>query len=61
MFDEMALKKVIGKLMVQIEEEKRRRVEAIQALTSLPLLEPFSIKVPTDEEIERRIEELSQV
>jgi len=61
MFDETVLKKVIGKLMVQVEEEKRRRVEAIQALTNLPLLKPFSIRVPTDEEIERRIEELSQV
>jgi hypothetical protein len=61
MFDEKALRKVIGKLMVQVEEEKRRRVEAIQALTNLPLLKPFSITVPTEEEIERRIEELSQV
>jgi len=61
MFDENVLKKVIGKLMVQVEEEKRRRVEAIQALTSLPLLQPFSVRIPTDEEIERRIEELSQV
>jgi len=58
MFDEKALKKVIGKLMLQVEEEKRRRIEAIQALTSLPLLKPFSVKVPTDEEIERRIQEL---
>lgn len=61
MFDEKALKKVIGKLMVQVEEEKRRRIEAIQALVNLPLLEPFSIKVPTEEEIEKRIDELSQV
>ena len=61
MFDEKTFKKVVGKLMVQVEEERRRRVEAIQALTSLPLLEPFSIKHPTEEEIERRIEELSQV
>jgi hypothetical protein len=61
MFDEKALKKVIGKLMVQVEEEKRRRVEAIQALTNLPLFQPFSIKVPTEAEIEQRIEELSQV
>jgi hypothetical protein len=59
--DEQTLKKVIGKLMVQIEEEKRRRIEAIQALVKLPLLEPFSIKTPTDEEIEKRIDELSQV
>lgn len=59
MFDETTLKKVIGRLMVQVEEEKRLRIEAIQALTSLPLLKPFSVKVPTDEEIERRIEELS--
>jgi hypothetical protein len=61
MFDETVLRRVIGKLMVQVEEEKRRRAEAIQALTNLPLLKPFSIRVPTDEEIERRIEELSQV
>jgi hypothetical protein len=57
--EERDLKKVIGKLMVQVEEEKRRRIEAIQALTSLPLLQPFVVKVPTEEEIERRIEELS--
>lgn len=61
MFDENILKKVIGKLMVQIEEEKRLRVEAIQAFMNLPMLEPFSIRIPTDVEIERRIEELSQV
>lgn len=59
MFDETSLKKVIGKLMIQIEEEKRRRVEAIQALVKLPLLEPFSVKAPSDEEIEKRIQELS--
>jgi len=58
MLDETALKKVVGKLMIQVEEERRRRIEAIQALTNLPLLKPFSIKTPTDEEIERRIEEL---
>ncbi len=56
---EKDLLKVIGKLMVQVEEERRRRIEAIQALTSLPLLKPFSIHIPTDEEIERRIQELS--
>jgi hypothetical protein len=61
MFDEQALKKVIGKLIIQVEEEKRRRIETIQALVRLPLLEPFSIKLPTEEEIEKRIEELSQV
>lgn len=56
--DETALKKVVGKLMQQVEEEKRRRIEAIQALTNLSLLKPFSIHIPTDEEIERRIQEL---
>jgi len=61
MFDEKALKKVIGKLMVQIEEEKRLREEAVQALTRLSLLKPYSVHIPTEEEIERRIEELSQV
>jgi hypothetical protein len=58
MFDEKVLLKAIGRLMVQVEEEKRRRFEAIQALMKLPLLEPFSIKVPTDEEIKKRILEL---
>lgn len=52
------LRAVIVKLMMQVEEEKRRRIEAIHALMSLSLLKPFSIKTPTDEEIERRIEEL---
>lgn len=61
MFDEAVLIKVIGRLMVQVEEEKRRRIEAIQALTNLPLLQPFLVRLPTEEEIERRIEELSQV
>ena len=61
MFDEKILIKVIGKLMIQVEEEKRRRIEAIQALTSLPLLKPFEVHVPTEGEIEKRIEELSQV
>jgi hypothetical protein len=58
MSDERDLKKVIAALMVQVEEEKRRRIEAIQALTNLPLLQPFQVKAPTDEEIERRILEL---
>jgi hypothetical protein len=56
---EELLKKVIGKLMQQVEEERRLRIEAIQALVSLPVLEPFSVKVPSSEEIERRIQELS--
>jgi len=59
MCDEVALKKVIGKLMQQVEEEKRLRIEAIQALVRLPLLQPFSVKVPTEDEIEKRIQELS--
>lgn len=58
MLDEQSFKKVVGKLMQQIEEEKRRRVEVIQALTSLPLLKPFTTSIPSDEEIERRIQEL---
>jgi hypothetical protein len=58
MLDEKSMKKVVSLLMIQVEEERRRRIEAIQALTNLPLLKPFSIKAPTDEEIERRIEEL---
>ena len=57
--DEKVLKQIIGKLMMQVEEEKRLRIEAIQALVSLPLLQPFSVKTPTQEEIERRIQELS--
>ena len=56
MFDEQTLLRVIAKLMMQIEEEKHRRVELIQVYASL---KTFSIKEPTDEEIERRIRELS--
>jgi len=56
---EELLKKIIGRLMQQVEEEKRLRIEAIRALVNLPLLEPFSVKPPTEEEIERRIQELS--
>jgi len=59
MYSDAALKKVIGKLMQQVEEEKRLRIEAIQALVNLPLLQPFLVKTPTDEEIEQRIQELS--
>lgn len=59
MSDEKILKKVIGKLMVQVEEEKRLRIEAIKALVALPLLKPFIISIPTEQEIDRRIEELS--
>jgi hypothetical protein len=59
MFDEKALIKVIGKLMIQVEEERRLRAEAIQALTKLPHLSLYSIKIPTKEEIEKRILELS--
>jgi hypothetical protein len=61
MYDEKVLKRVIKQLMIQVEEEKRSRIEVIQAFAKLPLLEPFSIKTPTDEEIEKRIDELSQV
>jgi hypothetical protein len=56
--DEKVLKQIIGKLMMQVEEEKRLRIEAIQALVNLPLLQPFSVKTPTQEEIDRRIQEL---
>ena len=59
MYSEAILKKVIARLMIQVEEEKRLRIEAIQALVKLPLLQPFLVKTPTDEEIERRIQELS--
>ena len=55
--DERDLKKVIARLMVQVEEEKRRRIEMIQAFASLPS-QPVLVKTPTDEEIERRILEL---
>ena len=55
MYDEQALLKVIAKLMMQVEEERRRRVELIQAYGSL---KSFSVKEPTPEEIERRILEL---
>jgi len=61
MFSEEILRRVIKKLMLQVEEEKRRREEAIRALTNISMLPPQPIRVPTDEEIERRIEELSQV
>jgi len=59
MYSEAILKKVIARLMIQVEEEKRLRIEAIQALVRLPLLQPFSVKVPTEDEIEKRIQELS--
>jgi len=59
MYSEAILKKVIARLMIQVEEEKRLRIEAIQALVKLPLLQPFSVEFPTEEEIERRITELS--
>lgn len=61
MFDDATLRKVIGRLMVQVEEERLRRVEIIQALVTLPSSKSFSVKSPTDEEIEQRIEQLSQV
>jgi hypothetical protein len=54
MYDETVLLKVIAKLMIQIEEEKHRRVEFIKAS-----LKPFSIEEPTTEDIERKIRELS--
>ena len=56
--NEIILKTVIRKLMQQVEEEKRLRIEAIQALVNLPLSGTFSIKAPTDEEVEQRIQEL---
>ena len=56
MYDEATLLRVIAKLMQQVEEEKQRRAELIQAYASL---KSFSIKKPTDEEVERRIRELS--
>ena len=40
---------------MQVEEEKRRRMELIQAYARL---KPFSITKPTKEDVERRIEEL---
>lgn len=55
MYDEETLLKVIAKLMMQVEEERKRRTELIQAFGSL---KPFSITEPTSEEIERRILEL---
>jgi hypothetical protein len=61
MYGEFTLRKVIGKLMQQIEEEKRLREETIRLCINRSALVDLSPPViPTDEEIENRIKELSQ-
>lgn len=56
MYDETTLLKVIRRLMVQVEEERKRRVELIQVFGGL---KSFSVTEPTSEEVERRILELA--
>lgn len=60
-FSETILKKVIGKLMMQIEEERRLRQELVALYLGkdkYPEKHSDSIKEPTDVEVDSRIREL---
>lgn len=59
MFDEQTLLRVIAKLMMQVEEERQRRVELIRAFAHVSNSGPHSVETPSAEDIERRIVELS--
>ena len=61
-FAHTVLRRIIGKLMMQVEEEKRRRDEAIQSVICGNGRRVFDIsppRVPTEQEIDDKIKELS--
>jgi hypothetical protein len=55
MLKENTLLRVIAKLMMQVDEERQRRIELIHAYASV---RPVKVHEPTADEVERRIIEL---